>query len=88
MRLTPAQSSLILLLTRAFPGVVTWEEISKALCGYVPERQTSAIRTLVSRLRRACSLAFGDQLIETVCGEGYRLRVEVAIRAMGRVTEK
>jgi len=86
--LTPAQCSVVLLLAAASPSVASSAEISQVLSGYMPARETSVVRTLVSRLRRVCEDAFGKDPIETVLREGYRLREQVLVVGVTNVSEK
>lgn len=74
VRLSPAQASVMVLLMRAAPAVVPADAIWTAVRAYVPTRRTWAVRVLVHCLRQGCRQTFGDKLIETVHGTGYRVR--------------
>lgn len=86
--LTPAQATLMILLMRAAPRPVSTGEIWKAVLGYVPTKRTSAVRVLVHKLRKACRETFGDDIVETVHGRGYRLRHSGPAIVLTSVSEK
>ena len=80
VRLTPAQTSVLMLLAAAAPDPVPAEAIWEAVLGGVPAHETAAVRVLIHGLRRACREALGDELVGTVRGMGYRTKIPVGVR--------
>ena len=73
LRLTPAQSSLMLLLMESAPDPVPASEIWANVHGYIPTTPSSALRVLIHSLRVACKQTFGRTFTRTVRRHGYRL---------------
>jgi DNA-binding response OmpR family regulator len=59
-------------LVRAHPRIVTHEALSNAIWG-TDDGDAHTLRTHIYVLRRTLDNAFGDALIDTVHGRGYRL---------------
>lgn len=72
--LTGTPARLFELLIRAYPNFLSHEALCDAIWGGAhSEPEGNSLRTHVYALRKALENAFGDNLIKTVHGRGYRL---------------
>jgi len=76
--LTRREFSLLELLARSSPRVVTRHHILEEVWGYDSEVSTNNLEAFVSALRGKIDLHDGPKLIHTVRGVGYCLREEAA----------
>lgn len=76
--LTRREFSLLELLARSSPRVVTRHNILEEVWGYDSEVSTNNLEAFVSALRGKIDLPGGPKLIHTVRGVGYCLREEAA----------
>jgi DNA-binding response OmpR family regulator len=75
LRLTPLLWKLLLMLAEAWPHHLTREEATARLWGDEPPSSDS-LRAHMHLLRQVVDKPFGEPLIETVHGVGFRLRIE------------
>jgi DNA-binding response OmpR family regulator len=76
--LTPREFTLLELLTRSSPRVVTRQTILDSVWGYDSEVSPNNLEAFVSALRAKIDSAGGPKLIHTVRGVGYCLKEEVS----------
>jgi DNA-binding response OmpR family regulator len=76
--LTPREFTLLELLTRSSPRVVTRQTILDSVWGYDSEVSPNNLEAFVSALRSKIDGAGGRKLIHTIRGVGYCLREEVS----------
>lgn len=72
--LSGRSADIMQLLMRAYPQMVTYDQISQLLWGD-KEVESQTLRTHVYLLRKQLQDALGDPLIKTLHGRGYRLQV-------------
>lgn len=87
LRLTPNEACVMLHLISPAPTAVSHETLWRAIRGGVPAVTTSAVRTLICELRRACRDVLGEDVIETVYAKGYRRRLDQGAVALTSVSE-
>lgn len=73
LELSRINFSILDLLMRAFPGVVTRERLEKAIWQDDPPDSDAALRAHILRLRRLLATSTNPEPIKTVHGVGYRL---------------
>jgi len=75
LTLSGSSSRIFEALIRKHPRFVTYEELSQVVWG-TDNGDTHTLRTHVYALRKALQSAFGQSLIRTVHGRGYRLELQ------------
>jgi len=76
--LTPREFTLLELLARSSPRVVTRQAILEGVWGYDSEVSANNVEAFVSALRSKIDTAGGVKLIHTIRGVGYCLKEEVS----------
>jgi two-component system copper resistance phosphate regulon response regulator CusR len=76
--LTPREFTLLELLARSSPRVVTRQAILEGVWGYHSEVSANNVEAFVSALRSKIDTAGGLKLIHTIRGVGYCLKEEVS----------
>jgi DNA-binding response OmpR family regulator len=74
IRLSKTQFEMLRLLMRESPNVVSREALERAIWGDDPP-DSDALRSHLYNLRRLVDKPFGQELIETLPGRGFRIRV-------------
>ncbi len=74
IELTPREFDILWLLVQSSGRAVTEKELLKRLWGIAFDPETNLVQVHVFRLRRKLERA-GKPMIDTVRGEGYRLRI-------------
>lgn len=74
--LQPRESRILEQLMRNPGRIVTRTMLLETIWNFHFDPQTNLVETHMSRLRTKLAIAGADRLIETVRGEGYRLRTE------------
>jgi DNA-binding response OmpR family regulator len=74
VRLSPKQFDILHLLMRVSPRVVSRETMEREVWGDEPP-DSDALRSHLYALRKAVDKPFDAELIETVSGKGFRIRV-------------
>lgn len=73
IQLAPISFRILELLIRAFPGVVTRDQIEKQIWNGNPPESDAALRGHIHRLRQLLERPTARQMIRTVHGVGYQL---------------
>ena len=76
VELSPIGFRILEMLARAFPGMVTREEIEHRVWQDDPPRSDAALRGHIHRLRQILASTAGGPAIRTVQGTGYKLSTE------------
>jgi two-component system copper resistance phosphate regulon response regulator CusR len=76
--LTPREFTLLELLARSSPRVITRQAILEGVWGYHSEVSANNVEAFVSALRSKIDTAGGLKLIHTIRGVGYCLKEEVS----------
>jgi len=73
IKLSRIQFKILHLLVKKAPNMVTREEVSRSIWGEAPP-SSDALRSHIYSLRHALNSGFTDSRLETVHGQGYRLK--------------